>query len=105
MSAKQKIKMQSSEFEPRNGLVLIKPEELDKGEKTTETGLILATKQNQSIVDRPSTGYVVAAGHPKESVIKVGEFVIWPDTDGLDLEFDDGDFLLIKADSIIGKRK
>ena len=99
----QRVKIKSTEFQPKNEYVLIKPEELDK-EETTETGLVLISNANTSIVDRPTSGTVVSVGNDIED-IKVGMFILWPGTDGLDLEFDDGVFLLLRYKSIIGSKK
>lgn len=104
MAGSQKINLESTEFQPRSEYVLVKPKELEKGEKATESGIVFAITQNQSITDRPSNGEVIAVGTDVEG-IEEGMFVIWPETDGIDLEFDDGDFLLIRDKSIIGSKK
>ena len=100
----QQINLNSTEFQPRNEYVLVKPVELETGEKKTESGLIIAISQNQSALDRPSTGEVVAVGSDIED-IKEGNFVLWPETDGIDLEFNDGTFMLLRQASVIGFKK
>jgi co-chaperonin GroES (HSP10) len=37
--------------------------------------------------------------------VKVGDFVFWPQTDGLEFEFSDGEFKLIGFSSVIGIHK
>lgn len=100
----QRVKINSTKFQPRNEYILVKPVELDKGEETTESGIVLSFSQNNSIVDRPTTGEVVEIGKDIEDIEK-GMFVVWPETDGIDLEFDDGEFMLLRDTSIIGIKK
>ena len=100
----QQINLDSTEFQPRNEYVLVKPVELETGEKKTESGLIISITQNQSALDRPSTGEVVSVGGDIED-IKEGNFVLWPETDGIDLEFNDGTFMLLRQASVIGFKK
>lgn len=100
----QAVNLESTEFQPKNEYILVKPQELDKGEKKTESGLIIAIAQNQSALDRPTSGTVVSVGKDIED-IKEGDFILWPNTDGLDLEFNDGKFMLLRYKSVIGSRK
>lgn len=100
----QVVHIASTDFQPKNEYILVNPEELDKGEKTTDSGLIIAIAQNTSSLDRPSSGTVVAVGKDIED-IKEGDFILWPDTDGLDLEFTDGPFMLLRYASVIGTKK
>jgi co-chaperonin GroES (HSP10) len=100
----QLVQILSTEFQPKNEYILVKPQELDKGEKKTESGLIIAIQQNTSALDRPTSGVVVSVGSDIED-IKEGDFILWPDTDGLDLEFIDGPFMLLRYKSVIGSKK
>lgn len=93
----------SAEFIPTQNFILVEQDILDRGEVQTETGLVLATSQNQSVVDKSTSGTVLAVG-PKVEGIEVGCRVYWPRTDGLDLEFSDGEFMLFKDTSIVGYR-
>ena len=49
-------------------------------------------------------GTVVAVGDDVQD-ISVGDVVFWPITDGLDFEFNDGIFILLRYESIIGSKK
>ncbi len=100
----QQVNLLSSEFQPKNEYILVKPEEIKAQEKTTESGLILAIQPKPSSLSRPTSGPVVAVGKDIED-IKEGDFILWPGTDGLDLEFIDGVFTLLRYKSVIGSKK
>jgi co-chaperonin GroES (HSP10) len=100
----QEVNILSTEFQPKNEYILVKPEELPKGEKKTESGLIIAIQQNTSALDRPTSGTVVSVGSDIEDIAE-GDFILWPGTDGLDMQFNDGEFMLLRYKSVIGKRK
>lgn len=102
MSPRQEIKIQSTEFQPRNTFILVKPEEL-VSEKTTQGGIIIPMN-NRSVTERPTSGIVIGVGEGVED-INEGDFVIWPNTDGIDFEFNDGHFMLLRYESIIGSKK
>lgn len=104
MASEQKVDLLSTEFQPKNEYVLVKPIELEKGEKKTESGLIISLNQNTSSLDRPTAGTVVDVGADIKD-IEVGSVVLWPMTDGLDIEFTDGPFMLLRYASIIGSKK
>jgi len=104
MSQSQVVQIASTEFQPKNEFILVKPVKLEKGEKKTESGLIIAINQNKSALDRPTVGDVVAVGADIEDISE-GDVVLWPKTDGLDIEFVDGEFLLLRYTSIIGMKK
>lgn len=97
----QNKEMKISEFNVLHNYIVVNPKELDKGEVKTSTGLILDTEQNQSIIDRPSTGEVILTG-PDIETIKVGNTVVWVESDGLEMEFEDGIFLILRENSILG---
>lgn len=99
---KQEIPINSSEFQPKADFVLVKAKALDTGEKTLESGLII--KIERSSMERPTLGEVIEIGEKVED-IKVGTLVMWPQTDGLDIQFEDGDFVLLRYESIIGMKK
>ena len=50
---------------------------------------------------RPVTGTIISIGESTE--YKKGDTVVFPSTDGLDFKFDDGQFLILKIESLIGK--
>ena len=104
MSKAQKVEILSSEFQPKNEYILVKPAEMAKGEQTTESGIVIAIRQNTSALDRPTSGTVLAVGSDITD-INAGDFILWPNTDGLDLEFTDGVFVLIRYKSVIGSKK
>ena len=104
----QEIKMLSSEFQPRGKYVFVKPDIVNLEEKTN-TGIILSSKK--SITDRPVSGVILAVGNEIED-LKVGDYVIFPSTDGIDLKFEDSDtlieqpqYMLLRNESIIGLKK
>ena len=101
--SKQKVYINSSEFQPKNEFILVKPEEL-KTEETTLSGLVISINKNNRAMDRPTSGKVVAVGKDIED-IKEGTFVFWPTTDGIDFEFEDGDHILLRYASILGSKK
>ena len=78
-------------------------------EEKTNTGIILSSKK--SITDRPVSGVILAVGNEVED-LKVGDYVIFPSTDGIDLKFEDSDtlieqpqYMLLRNESIIGLKK
>ena len=101
MARTQKVTLKSSEFQPKQNFVLVDPEDINK-EKVTESGIVLAIEK--SSVDRPSMGSVIAVG-PDVKDLSEGTIVLWPMTDGLDIEFLDSIKVLLKYDSIIGSKK
>lgn len=102
---KQEILLNSDQFKPAKGLVLVKPINLQK-EKKTETGIVFDLGNKKSVNERPSHGEIVALGDHKEDneLFEVGTVVCWPIQDGIDLEFLDGDFILLRVTSIIGSK-
>jgi co-chaperonin GroES (HSP10) len=103
MSAlKQEVQLKSTEFQPKQEYLLVKPVELDKGEKTTESGLIIPIAR--SSMERPTVGRVIEVGVDIED-IKIDDVILWPQTDGLDLQMEDGDFVLLRYASVIGSKK
>lgn len=99
---KQQVNMRSSEFIPNKEYILVKPE--SQIEKTTDGGIIIPLTKKQNTFNRPTAGQVIAIGVDVDN-INDGDFVIWPTTDGLDLEFDDGEFILVRQKSVIGFKK
>jgi len=100
MSA-QVVNIRSDEFQPKNEYLLIKPEK--DSEKTTESGIIIPIG-NKGATDRDTSGTVIAVGSDIEDIVE-GDFVLWPNTDGLDIEFTDGTYMLMRYKSIIGSKK
>ena len=107
----QEIKLKSNEFQPRAEYILIKPELPDKDKEVkTQSGIIIG-QVKKSVTDRPMSGTVIAVGSTIVD-IKEGDYVIYPNTDGLDLKFEDSDplieeaqFVLLREKSVLGKRK
>ena len=98
----QMINMNHDEFLPRDEFILVRPEELPS-EKITESGLIIPLTKKTITGDRPTSGTVISMG--TGTMFRKNDFIIWPETDGLDLEFNDGTFLLLRDESVIGKKK
>ncbi|MCK5537176.1 MAG: hypothetical protein KAI79_10130, partial [Bacteroidales bacterium] len=84
--------------------VIVAPVALETGEVLSETGLILDKEQNNSIINRPTTGVVVTIG-PKTETVAVGDTLIWVEEDGMEMEFKDGVFLILRENSILGYKK
>lgn len=101
--SKQRVQFKSTEFQPKNEYVLVKPQELQK-EELSDSGFVLSINKNQSSLIRPSTGRVISVGADIDD-ISPEMLIIWPETDGLDLAFDDGDYMLIRYRSVIGMKK
>lgn len=104
MSKAQKVNILSTEFHPKNEYLLVKPEAIESGEKVTESGIVFAIKQKPSSLERPTSGTVISVGKDIDD-IKEADFVLWPGTDGLDIEFNDGEFILLRYKSVIGSKK
>lgn len=92
--------MKSEEYCALDKYALVKVDE-QSTEETTGSGIVISTRR--SVLDRPCFGTVVAIAKNDKGVEK-GDKVVWPNTDGIDAEFLDGDFLILKVDSIIGKK-
>ena len=97
---KQFINMKSNEYCALDKYALVKVDE-QSTEEITNSGIVVSTRR--SVLDRPCYGTVVAIAKNEKGVEK-GDMVVWPNTDGIDAEFLDGDFLILKLDSIIGKK-
>ena len=82
--------------------MLIKPEGFKK-EEVSQSGIVIGIRK-ESVIDRPSFGTIIALGSAVTEV-NVGDVIFWPTADGIDLEFDDGLFLLLRKGSIIGRKK
>lgn len=104
MATAQQIGINSSEFQPKNDFILIKPEELNKSEKTSDSGFIIELKQNTQSFKRPTAGVVIGVGEDIDE-IKEDDFIMWPETDGLDIEFLDGEYVLLRYKSVIGTKR
>lgn len=102
MSQTQILDMESKDFEPLSKLLLVKTDKIIT-EEVSQSGVIVEIKQ-KSVLDRPYTGTVVAIG-PEVKEIAIGDKVIWPIAEGLDFKLNDGNFTLLKIESVIGKNK
>lgn len=98
----QRLYINSNEFQPTEGLVLIKAIQLKK-EETSSTGIILSIRK-ESVVERPTAGEVITVGTECVNA-EIGAIVFWDMTSGLDIEFDDGEFILIRDKTIVGTKK
>lgn len=96
--------MKVEEFNVLQDFVIVKPIALDRGEVTSGTGLILDIEQNESIIDRPTTGVVITTG-PDTKTVKIGDTLIWVEQDGMEMEFQNGVFLILRENSILGYKK
>ena len=98
----QRLYINSTDFKPTEGLVLIKAIQLKK-EETSSSGIILSIRK-ESVVERPTAGEVITVGTECTNA-KIGTIVFWDMTSGLDIEFDDGEFILIRDKTIVGTKK
>lgn len=96
----QEINLKSTEFQPKNEFILVKPVEIQ--ERVTESGLVIAIKP--SVLDVSTSGTVVNVGKDIEDISE-GDFIIWPASDGIELRFTDGLFRLLRYKSVIGSKK
>lgn len=103
----QQIQMNSSEFQPLADYILVKPDGVETDE-FTECGIIIQHKK--SITNRPCSGVILAKGYDCTEV-EVGDYIVFPDTDGIDVKFLDSkpnveyaEFMLLRYKSIIGKQ-
>lgn len=98
----QRLYINSDEFIPTEGLALIKAIELKK-EETSSSGIILSIRK-ESVVERPTAGEVISIGKDCLNA-GIGKIVFWDMQAGLDLEFNDGMFILIRDKTIVGTKK
>lgn len=101
MKTEQVIQLKSTEFAPRKDSILVK---YDKPEQEVKTESGIVVQMHRSSLERQTYGEVVAVGTDVDWISE-GEFVIWAMTDGINLELEDGEFLVLRETSILGKRK
>ena len=101
MAKTQKVQIKSSEFQPKNEFILVQPEEL-QSEGVTESGIVFVTEHSPS--DRPTSGTVIAVGKDIDDISE-GDYIMWPNTDGIDLGFTDDDCVLLRYESVIGTKR
>jgi len=92
--------IKSTQFNPIEDFLFVKPKLLDKGE-LIQDGLVLQMEQNTSVVDRPTFGEVIAVG-PDADEDYLHKNIIWVEQDGIDIEFQDGEFLVLQQKSVLG---
>jgi co-chaperonin GroES (HSP10) len=90
----------SKYFTPAKDLIMVRPRELPTGE-VVEGGLVIEMEQNTSVVDRPTLGKVLAIGAEIDSEW-LDKTIIWTEQDGIDVELEDGMFLMLQEKSILG---
>lgn len=66
----------------------------------SKSGIVIGLSKTM-MDSRPVTGEIISIGENSE--YKKGDSVVFPSTDGLDFKFDDGQFLILKIESLIGK--
>lgn len=93
--------IKSTEFIPLDEFLLVKPKELET-EVKSDFGIVI--EQKRSTLDRPTSGTVISVGCKIED-IKENDYVLWPQTDGIDIEFSDGKFILLRYKSLIGYKR
>lgn len=100
---KQEVPILIDEFKPKAEYILVKPIKIE-AEKKSESGIVLAIASQKSTLERPTLGEVIAVGDKIEDISE-GTIVLWPQTDGIDMEFSDGECILLRYESIIGMKK
>ena len=103
MARVKNLTIKSSQFSPIEDFLFVKPKLLDKGE-LVQDGLVLQMEQNTSVVDRPTFGKVLSIG-PDAEKSYLGKDIIWVEQDGIDIEFKDGEFLVLQQKSVLGTIK
>ena len=98
---KQRVNITAKEFQALGENILVQPANLDK-EETTAGGIIIKVEENT--FSRPTIGEVISIGQDVECV-KIGDEVMWPSTDGIDFEFNDGHHVLLRVRSVLGVKK
>lgn len=101
MKTEQVVPLKSTEFTPRKDSILVK---YDKPEQEVKTESGIVVQMHRSSLERQSSGVVIGVGS-EVSWISDGDFVVWAMTDGINLELEDGEFLVLRETSILGKRK
>lgn len=100
---RQKVNLESKDFQPRENSILVTYKEPEK-EVKSETGIVL--EMQRSTLERPIQGKVVQKGTSEDlDWIDIGEEVVWTMTDGVLMEMNDGLFLLLRETSVLGKVK
>jgi len=94
------IDVPSKYFTPANDLIMVKPRALPKGE-VMEGNLVIEMEQNTSIVDRSTLGKIIAIGTDIDEKY-LDKTIIWVEQDGVDIELQDGMFLMLQEKSILG---
>lgn len=79
---------------------LVKPVIPDPIEKS-KSGIVIGLTKTM-MDSRPVTGKIISIGESTE--YKKGDTVVFSSTDGLDFKFDDGQFLILRLESLIGKK-
>ena len=110
----QKIDMNSEEFVPSPELVLVKvSQQRMEQDKVSAGGIVISQAKIRSVNDRPSMGTVVSVGL-NVADIEPGDCVVFPNTDGQDVQFNDSEetykidelaqFIILRDTSIIGRK-
>lgn len=97
----QRINIESKEFAAQDEYILVEPFDTQK-EEITSGGIVLQVEE--TALSRPTHGKVISIGAGVTAITTVDE-VFWPETDGLDLKFNDGKFVLLRQKSIVGVKR
>lgn len=95
-----RVNSTSTNFKPRQDAILVSVQPI--GEETINE--IIVSLGPNSVLDRPTSGKVVSVGSDVKNII-VNDEVFWDIADGIDMEFDDGHFMLIKEQRILCMRE
>jgi len=95
------VQIKSAEFQPKNEYLLVLK---DSHSETVSQGGIVIPLMDTGVNARSTSGTVISVGKDITDIAE-NDFVLWPGTDGLDIEFIDGEFLLLRYKSVIGTKK
>ena len=95
-----RVNSTSTNFKPLSGAILV---EVTPISEETVNEIVVSLGPN-SILDRPTSGIVKRVGDDVKHIIENDE-VFWDIADGIDMEFDDGHFMLIREQRILCMRE
>ncbi len=97
----------STKFTPMHDLIVVKPYESFGGKKEEEvsaSGLVISLAKEKSVIhDRPVFGKVISVG-ANCKIIRPEMEIFWDITRGQEIEFKNGEFLILQEETILGFR-
>ena len=97
----------SDKFTPMQDLIVVKPYKSFTGKKEEEvsaSGLVISLAKEKSVIhDRPVYGKVISTGSNCKT-IKPEMEIFWDITRGQEIQFKDGEFIILQEETILGFR-